>query len=53
VSPHIATAAVQGTSVPVSASMMRHSRRMPSSRLAGADGGGIRIAQCRPPRRIS
>ena len=35
------------------ASMIRHSRTMPLSRSAGAVGGGIRIAQCRSPRRSS
>ena len=38
--------AVCGTSVPSSASMIRHSRRMPSSRVAGAVGGGMRITPC-------
>jgi hypothetical protein len=33
--------------------MMRHSRRMPASRPAGADGGGIRIAQRSAARLIS
>ena len=38
---------------PPSASMIRHSRTIPSSRGAGALGGGMRMAQCRSPRRSS
>ena len=52
-SVHTAMASVCGTSVPVSASMMRHSRTMPSSRDDGALFGGMRMAQCRSPRRSS
>ena len=37
----------------VSASMIRHSRRIPSSRGAGASGGGMRSAPCSSPRRTS
>ena len=52
-SRHTAIASVCGTSVSDSASMMRHSRRMPSSRAAGAERGGMRSAPWRSPRRTS
>ena len=49
-SSHTPMAAVWGTSVPSSASMIRHSRMMPLSRSAGAVAGGIRITQWMPSR---
>ena len=52
-SVHRAIASVWGTSVPLRASMIRHSRTIPSSRESGADVGGMRMAQCRSPRRSS
>ena len=52
-SSHTPIAAVWGTSVPSSASMMRHSRMMPLSRSAGAAAGGMRITPWKSPRRSS
>ena len=52
-SSQAATARVWGTSVPSRAAMIDHSRRIPASRVSGADGGGMRRAQCNGPRRIS